>query len=209
MKNQKNHKMVKQPSVNLSHPKQLSMIFTGSKTLRFLQSVGTSSTTFTAKNVLDTLLMASTAILGFDIIQSYRVRHVEVWAANATSNIPVSVSVQFVATGTSGEAPTKVFTDTSIGASEPAHVKAIPPKDSASGFWQGQNSATNLFVINSPQGAIIDVCFEYCLLSEGASQAATNALVGATPGVLYGRGLDGVAIGATGYAMIPGSYPGI
>jgi len=203
-KNQKRmNVIVRQPSI--PQPKQINSVLSGSNTLRF---TGTAQTYFTAKNLCDTLIVAVSTIAGYDIMQAIRLKKIESFAISS-SGTPVTITIQFFDNTAGSNSSTKVFSDTSLGTAAPAHVVARPPAKSTAGLWQSYQSTETLFMLSaSAASCVIDIEFEYVLFSEGNVSQASSAIAGTgVPGVLYGRGLDGLAVAATAYPMVPGTYP--
>jgi hypothetical protein len=88
----------------------------------------------------------------------------------------------------------KIFTDTAVGTTNVAHVRAKPPPNSFSGAWLPYTATQYaVFDLTCPQGTIIDVSFTASFVDDESSIAVTGAVVGATVGVLYTRPLDSIA----------------
>jgi len=148
----------------------------------------------TYQNLLDTVLLATTAVVGYDLFDAVRLNSVEAWAVPVIggSNY-ITVLFNGEATGSVGDQ--KNHTDSSMGI-QPAHVRARPdPLSQAAQFQTGAANAA--FELVCPQGTIVDVSMTLRQPVFGQATAAQNALVGATPGAVYYRGLDGLAISAT------------
>ncbi len=47
-----------------------------------------------------------------------------------------------------------------------AYINAMPPKNSLAGEWYVQGNHPVLFILNYPQGAIVDVCLDYVLADD-------------------------------------------
>jgi hypothetical protein len=179
------------------HPPQINGYeITHQKRLRFTVTASVNAQVVTYQNLLDLVLVATTAIAGFDLFDIVQVNQVEVWSAAALGT-PTSVSVSFVTV--TGDR--SVHTDTSLGV-KPAYVRAMPSERSLASFWQ-VSAAGNAFVIQAPAGSVVDVTLSFRTAS-ATPTAAQNALVGANPGEIYFRGLDGLAAAATNFPSIPG-----
>jgi hypothetical protein len=208
-KNQKKQNM--NNILALSHPKPIQMTLKGLQTLRFnTHNLAPGLANFNASSLFNSLLMAATATSGYLLFQSIKIKYIEVWSVTtSTSSVSFgaasTVSVAYTLSGNSGDTPVFTKSDTTLGTAELAHVKFAPPKGSAAALWQSYE-AVPFFSIAAPNDSIIDVCFEYVLQAGATNQAAAAALVAATPGVIYGRGLDGAAVGGTSYPMVPGTY---
>lgn len=175
----------------MDHPPQInSYQVCHNRTLRFT-SLATASTNISFQNLLDTMLVATSATAGFDLFEFVKIDKIEIWALAALGT-PSTVEVNF--TTATGDA--NVHTDTSLGV-KPAYVKAVPARKSLASFYQLSN-AGNAFQLTAPAGSIIDIKMRF-KSSSFAPQAAQNALVAATTGEFYWRGLDGIAMATTNY----------
>lgn len=186
--------------MHFSHPPPINPQIKHSQRMRYFASAaaGVTNQQVTFANILDGIIVATTATAGTKLFDQVRVKAVEVWAAGLTPqsgviNLPATVMVTFNGdtTGASGDA--RVFSDTSMSI-EPAHVRAVPSKGSQASQWQA-NGAGNCFLLTCPSGAVIDVEVEF--RNDDSAPTATAALVGATAGEIYYRGLDSVAIATT------------
>jgi hypothetical protein len=192
-------------SENISHPQQVDMVLKEHKTLRYISNAAFSGI-ITVGDLLDTLLFATTATAGFDVMQGMKINYIELWTIG-TTNVPTTVNVQYFSNAASVNSASYVISDTSIGSTEPAHVKAKVPKASNAAFWQtGANTNDSMFILNIPANTIIDLDFNFIGFTEANSLPAQNALVGATAGLIYGRGLDGLASATTKLPMASGVY---
>jgi hypothetical protein len=162
--------------------------------MRFVCTTAATNKSITFQNLLDSILVAATAIAGFDVFDQVRVNFVELWALPAIG-ASSQVSVQY-----SGQTPAllgdgSVHSDNSMGI-EPAHVKAHPLLTSQASQWQISGAFT-AFSLTCPVGSVVDVDLSFKTLSIVAPLAAQNALVAATIGDIVYRGLDGLAAAGT------------
>ncbi len=151
-------------------------------------------------NLLDGICVATTTTVGKQLFQAVRVKSVEAWCTTVGGVIgPITVSVEFsqpngaanyLATGDQ-----LLHTDTSLGL-EPAHVKCRPSSKSLASFFQASNSDV-LFTITCPASTVVDLELEYVGSAGTAPVALGSALVAATAGCYYFRGMDGAATAAT------------
>jgi len=148
----------------------------------------------TWQNLLDTVLVATSATTAADLFESVRVNAVEVWAIAAVGSA-ATCTVVFDATAIGQAGDLKVHTDTSMGV-EPAHVKARPDPLTQAGQFQasGGNPA---FRLDVPIGAVIDVSLTMRQPVLAHAISSQNVLVGATTGAVYYRGLDGMTTSLT------------
>lgn len=180
----------------ISHPPQLAGIeLRHAVTLRF-RATAAAFIAVTFQNLLDTLLVATTAVAGTDLFQTVKVRRVQVWgmpAIGATAS--VSVEYSGVTAGIVGDQA--IHTDTSMGL-QPAHVSARPSGKSLAADYQLSTAAV-AFTLGCPAGSVVDLELSFRSQYATANAAAQNALVGATAGVQYLRGMDGIAVATTNF----------
>jgi hypothetical protein len=164
-----------------------------SRRMRFVANAAYTGT-LTYQNLLDTLLVATSAVAGSCLFTAVRIRYVELYAVPILGQ---AATVQLVFDGqTVGAAgDQRVITDTSMGI-EPAHLKGRPQARSGASLFQ-VSSATAAFYLSIPAGTVVDVGLDFKQALLGGTVACQNALVGATPGAQYLRGLDGLAIATT------------
>jgi len=180
----------------MEHPPQINGYNISHKIrLRFTVTAA-AATNISYANILDSILVATSAVAGFDLFDIVKIRSVEVWSAAALGT-PSTVTVIFITT--TGDR--SIHTDTSLGV-KPAYVKAVPSKLSLAAFWNA-TAAGGVFSILCPAGSIVDCSFSF-RTTNAVAVAAANALVGATIGELYYRGLDGLAIAGTNFPPING-----
>lgn len=160
-----------------------------SRTLRFVSNAAIGQN-ITYANLLDTMIYSTTAILGYDLFQLVKIRWVRMWY-DSVSGTPGTVNLQYVNVTTGLEGDQDYHSGTSMGL-EPAYLVAIPKARSAASFFHESSTAV-AFSLVCPQGTVIDVGLDLVATPGMYAQAAANALVGATTGVTYFRGLDGLA----------------
>jgi hypothetical protein len=191
---QKSQKSVSNRNM-ITHPVQLgNYLLTHKVRLRFIATAAF-STVFTYQNLLDLILSASSATVGYDVFHRVRVRGVEMWSIAALGS-STSVSCQFNGSGTGISGDGKFHTDTSMGI-EPAHIFVRPVVDSLPDLYQA-SSSNAVMTLEGGAGTVIDLLLSFQQV-DGIATEAQNALVGATTGVLYWRGLDGSAISGSNF----------
>ena len=107
-----------------------------------------------------------------------------------------SVSVEYSGgtVGISGDQ--QIHTDTSMGL-QPAYVSAKPSRKALASNFQTSSTAVAFTLISSGACVVdVDLTFRGTFI---AAVAASQALVGATAGAFYLRGLDGLAAATTAY----------
>jgi len=181
----------------MDHPPQVNG-YNVSHTIRLRFTVTAASASFgiTSDNILDTVLIAVSAVQGFKLFDIFRIRQVEIWGAAALGT-PSTITCIF----TTASGDQLIHTDTSLGV-KPAYVNAVPNTQSLASFWTSTAGVT-MFVITCPAGSVLDLSCDF-RTTNAAAAAAVNALVGATLGELYYRGLDGVAIATTNFPPVAG-----
>jgi hypothetical protein len=178
----------------ITHPPQLPTYgLTRDVRLRFVSNAAFAGA-ITFQNLLDTILVAITAIAGVDLFDAVKLRAVEVWAAGAVGTA-ATATVVFSGEVTGAQGDLKTHTDTSMGI-EPAHVRARPDRLTQAGQFQ-VSAADIAFTLVVPANSVIDVSMSMRQPMLAQATAAQNALVGATPGAAYYRGLDGKTIALT------------
>jgi hypothetical protein len=148
----------------------------------------------TFQNLLDVINLATSATTATGLFTQVRLNAVELWATPVTG-APVTVSLIFSGAVAGAAGDLKLHTDTSMGI-EAAHVKAQPDRLTQAGQFQ-PNEADTAFTLICPTGTVIDVSMSLRNAIIGAATEVQNAPVGATAGVVYYRGLDGVAKSTT------------
>jgi len=161
--------------------------------MRFTSNAAVSSN-ITFQNLLDTILVATSATAGYDVFDAVRVNAVEVWGIEGLGTIS-TVGVVFDGATLGAAGDDKNHSDTSVGI-QPAHVRASPaPLSGAAQFQPSTN--TIAFLLVCPSNSVIDVSMTLRQPLAGAAVIAQNALVAATAGAMYYRGLDGKATATT------------
>jgi hypothetical protein len=187
-------RMSRRPGQIISHPPQIrSYGITRDVRLRFSASAAFAGS-ITYQNLLDTILMVTSATTAFDLFDQVRVNSVEVWSIAALGT-PATATVIFDGASAGSAGDQKTHTDTSMGV-EPAHVKASPDPLTQAGQFQFSQTA-NAFELLIPTGSIVDVSMSLRQPVNGGAVAAQNAVVAGTPGTVCYRGLDGKAFATT------------
>jgi len=185
------------------------------KKFRFFGGSGTGGTYNISPTKLCALVTTCTvtstqATQWFDAV---RLISVEIWAGQNTgaSNQPNTISVIFNGNAAGLLGSDASFTDTSIGSTRVAHVKASPPTQSQTAQWQ--SGVTNspgsnlLFSFSIPDFAVIDITGEFSIPSQLRTSLNTVSLSGATAVITgtYYLALDNNAGGglSSGSALPP------
>jgi hypothetical protein len=122
------------------------------------------------------------------VASSVRLISLEVWAPPGAGTF-TTAAIEY--TGTSNTADYLV-TDTSNSPSYPAHVRASPPSNSQSSWWQNPNSANVIIAnITAPAGSIIDAVIEWVQASDANTTGIAVSVATGVLGNFYYLPLDG------------------
>lgn len=184
-----------------AHPPQTTFQFSTERRMRFNVTTALQEQAFTFENLLDTIGVAKTTTAGQNLFTHVKVKAVEMWAVPVVGNVAL-VACQFVGSGSGAVGSGRVVSDTSMGI-QPAHIIARPERMSQVGQYQVSNAAA-AFELTAPVGTVIDVMVSFRNVLDNGAAAAANALVGATAGQVFYRGLDGNPIAST---IVPPQVP--
>lgn len=130
------------------------------------------------------------------IMQSFRLKSLECWCSSAADTTARTIAMGFTSTpGTAYQTNVRLMQkeDTAFGVSDVAHVKLIPPKNSAFSWWfstQGYNSPGKV-QLSLPTGSVLDMTFDadFALPSNAATPAAPPTISVSSPtprtGLIY------------------------
>jgi hypothetical protein len=183
----------------IPHPPPIANIAISHNTkLRFV-STSNATIAITYQNLLDTILVATTAVLGYQLFDLVKIRRIQMWSQN--SSAVVTVSVHFVGRSDGAIGDDKAHTASSMGI-EPAYLSVKPdPRSQAAQFQDaGSPVAFNMYC---PAGTVIDLSLSYRTAMEGnAPVQAQYALIAATTGNVYYRGFDGLQSASTKFTPL-------
>jgi hypothetical protein len=150
--------------------------------------------TVTVDNIFGLHGMAINATTMYTLFTSVRIREIEMWGPPASSLAPVTVAVRFPAGVFSGISnPESVVSDTSIGATVPAYLRAKPPKNSLANMWVSGDLNSSMMQLEFPINAIVDFTFDGSISTAFGGPSITPfifTVVGATTGDMYCLALD-------------------
>jgi hypothetical protein len=172
-----------------------------STTLRFVTNAAVSQV-ITFQNILDTILMITSATTAFDLFLAIKIRRIKIWSLPVLGQSN-SVTVIFEGGATGFVGDRKVHQDSSMGI-EPAFLDVSPGQDSLASKFQ-VSTATNAFFLEAPTGSVVDLMCTFRSDVQANVVSAQNAVVGGTTGAIGYRGLDGIA-SATSKFTIPTSF---
>jgi len=177
------------------------------KRLRFEASSAspTTGTLITSQDLYDLICMATSATAAFQIMTGVRIRNIHIWGPMSASLAPVTVAIEYLSTGNFLGQPSKIKSDTSMGATRAACVNFRPPPKSLLENWVPANSTANLIALYFPANSIIDVEFDFVTQNNEAPFAVGAAVLAATVGKVYCRALDSNG----SVLLVPVQYPTI
>jgi hypothetical protein len=150
-------------------------------------------------DLLDSLSFSNGTNL-YRTLVAVRLKSIQAWGPMDSTLTPVSLGVIWLSNSTLFGGPSKVISDTSMGASEVAYVNTSPPKGSLAAQWFQSNSTQTspIVTLDFPVGTIFDVLFEGAFSFQGIAELDHGAGSG-TNGVQYIRALDI----STGSVIVP------
>jgi len=154
----------------------------------------TAAVGITYTNLLDAILLSTSATVGYQVFDVVKIRAVEVWSYSPSGT--VNINLAFIG-GTLGAIGDEVqHTDVSMGI-EPAYIFAVPDARSQCSTFQPTTSAA-AFNLYCQSGTIIDLHLTYrSAMKADTPQQTQLGLVGAAPGAIYYRGFDGQPTAST------------
>jgi len=195
------------PKFNLSPPPYVSNLVVH-KTFRFIATAAAaypiSPSQLCSLMVIGTTTNTSATML----FERVRLRCVEMWAAPATASLgtPVQISVAFSGTGGGTQGNDVIHSDTSIGLTRVAHVRAKPPIGTQTAQWSNGDTVgtgiNTLFTVVVTVGTVIDVTVDLACTND--TRVANNTVVLTTVALsqLYYLALNNSA-GAGASTMAP------
>lgn len=163
-------KLVNKKKIVHKFPPSVSLLPTQTMVFRFISTTPNGQTIF-RRSLLSLIMAQGVANVLISVIQSVRLKKVEVWGAPLTADINYStVSLEW-------EDPRgnfKVISDSGT-TSEPGHLVCKPPKDTTAQMWSSFNTIfvnEPLFFLIVPTGGIIDVTVN-CIFANGSTAGLT------------------------------------
>jgi len=173
----------------ISHPTPNQPTVSVSKTFRFKSALAVTGSAIRPIDLCSVLVVATTANELYRLCNNVRLRSVEIWGPPAADLTPVTVSVEWGG-GEGYAGASRRITDTSMGSTMPAHVRALPPRGSMAGLWHVDTSTGTLATIICPINSIVDVHVDVTFHDDGlAAPCLTGSIGGATVGAIYMRAL--------------------
>jgi len=185
----------------------------GTKRFRFVAPTGASGAlSITPAKLGSLVVMGITTTTVAGLFDQVRVKYVEMWSPSFSTGQPSSVAVTFLGSAAGIIGGNQTFSDTSVGMTHNAHIKAIPHINSQAGQWQNANvnntgAQQTLFVLQCNTGfEVIDVMLEYRFTNDArAGAASTTTVATAVAGQLFYLALDNAAgsSGSSGNTLTP------
>jgi len=153
---------------------------------------GVSQRAITNIDIFDLKCACITAATAARIFGGAKLNSIECWAANSSATASNTLVVEMFTNNPNLGSSSKIFSDTAVGTSNVAHVKAKPPKGSFSADWLPNVIGTEYTVFNltGPQGTIIDINMTIELNDDETALFVLGAFAAGTPGTIYTRALD-------------------
>jgi hypothetical protein len=172
--------------------------------LRFRNTAANPATAITWAMLCETVLVAGTATVAYQLYDFVRVKEVEMWCTAGGATAPaVTIGLDFAGLLAGGYGGGKSFEDTTVSNAYPAYLKCRPDPRSQAGQFQ-PNNASVAFHIRANNAAastaIVDVTLEF--RNSPLVSPVTASVSGATPGDIYFRGLDGLNTAATVWSSL-------
>jgi len=185
--------------------------FIVSQTQRFM-STGAFSVTITAADLfglLCTVIGVTPTASAISCYSAVKLRKIEMWAAPANTNIPVSVGCEFVTRSEVFGSNGLLRINSSVG-SQAGHLVRRPPRNALGGMWISENTTDTILELYGPTNSIVDV--SYSAATQDDTQTPFVVTSGATTPPVAGRMLvapfDGYTSGFTGGILQPVLYQG-
>ena len=161
----------------------------------------TTTQTISWRQLLDTVLMATSSTVGADMFYSARLHYIDVWTPPSTY---VQLGAPSIAFDSPSQGDQKVY-NIPVGP-QGGYCRCKPSLTTLNGLtWQSSSSVT-CFTLNSfSVGTYLRLSVTF-RARQGSAVAAQNALSGAVAGALYLRGLDGQAKATSVFNCVPANY---
>jgi hypothetical protein len=178
------------------NPPQWSSTIKTSYKQRFIAQNNMTGRQITNVELLDLKCVATAATVAYRLLYGMKINSIELWAANSSAIASNTIEVEWYTNNPAYGADSKIFTDTAVGTTNVAYVRARPPKGSFSGAWLPYLSTSYaVFDITCPEGTVIDIDFTISFIDDESAIAVTaGAVAGAVVGTLYTRYLDSASV---------------
>jgi len=174
----------------LSHPPDFTPTAVLKRRLRFKATAASAADVLSGASFQDLLCTTPTAVSGVQLGNFVRIHSIEMWGPMAADLAPVTTSIEWSGSTAGVFGKSVRHSDTSMGSSEPAHVKSKPPASSQVSQWIATGAAVTVATLAYPANTIIDVVYSLVLRDDASTAAVTGAVAGATVGAIYIRALN-------------------
>ncbi len=166
-------------------PPQFNGVISGRHRFRYRASSAGVDISITCAELVKQLCMTLTTTTSAAICDRMKVRSVELWGPPSATFGSNTVSCEFSQDAGSPGMTSKpsVFSDTSMGATRVAYVKAVPPRSSLVDFWFSPQSGP-FMTLNYPAEAVIDIAVEYTI-ANGTGLTTGPTLAAGTAGTVF------------------------
>jgi hypothetical protein len=175
-------------NANSNRPSQIRSNIEVRHKYRFTSTSGT-LTALTAPGLLaaagNVCTVANNTVTSF--FGTVKINSIEMWSPPAAQGSSVTCSCDWAGYQNS---PNQEVSDTSVSVSTPAHIRAVPPRQSLASFWVNEALGTGTICqLIAPTGTIIDVDLSLILQDDEEPATATGVATG-TLGSIYYLSLD-------------------
>jgi hypothetical protein len=176
-----------------------------SHTFRFQSAARSGTVTITRGNLLNLLVVATSAVTTARILEAVRLKRVRMVcqpAALGGSTAATEITLEWL-----GEnSPSTIIDDQAVGV-QPAIIDSTPPASASNRWWcmSGTQEADNMFALTFEVGTVVDVTLELRFV-DNETPTAGDVPVGATLGRMYGDYLDGITsaqLSPVGLTILP------
>lgn len=194
----------RQRELRMIKPPQVQFEIHQTHKLRFTNAFANPAYAVTFGNLMDTVLVAASATVAYELYDFVRIKEVEMWAAaggNSGPNLSIGVDFGGLVAGNIGGG--RSYEDTTVSNAVPAYIRCRPDPKSQTAQFQPASSSVAFHVRAPGAGArtvIIDVTLEF--RNSPVTSPVVASVAAATSGEIYFRGLDGLNSGATAYPAL-------
>jgi len=144
-----------------SHPTSFSTELSGTQKFRFIYSkTEVLKYNLTDTDLIELLLFNSGPGPFYRVFDSVKLRSIELFSPSST-NVLHTVAVEWLRVEPYGNR-TQTVSDTAVGVTEPAHVRAMPPKDSYASSWLSPSGdSKNIANLTLPFDTVVDITVQY------------------------------------------------
>lgn len=173
---------------------QITQIPVHRRTIRYAAANAVSQT-FNSRMLFGALGgIASGGFLVTPWVGALRIRKIDVYFTAQTAGLPVSSNINWVNNVAIFGTRNRETVATTMSIGNVTHMQASPLRTEVAGMWlSSETNTTAVFQMTVPDGAIVDVEFEYTLYDNELAHTAIPITNLATVGFVYYLALDGPA----------------